>query len=86
MNRREIMGRASVAAASLPLIRPRLILASELPPDLTEMGASVLSAAIKQRHVSCKEVMQSYNSVFGATGSNANTAIIFGPNEEQEQL
>ena len=40
---------------------------------------------------------QSYNLVFGATGSaydpaptaggiNANTAIIFGPNEEKEQL
>jgi len=60
MNRREFMGYASAAVATLPLIRPRSILASELPADLTEMSASVLSAAIKQRHVSCTEVMQSY--------------------------
>ena len=60
MDRREFMGRASVSVASLPFIRTRSILASELPSDLTEMSASVLSAAIKQRHVSCKEVMQAY--------------------------
>ncbi len=60
MNRREFMGYASAAVATLPLIRPRSILASELPADLTEMSASILSAAIKQRHVSCTEVMQSY--------------------------
>jgi len=60
MNRREFVGGASIAVASLPLIRPRSILASELPVDLTKMSASVLSAAIKQRHVSCKEVMRSY--------------------------
>ncbi len=60
MNRREFVGGATIAVTSLSLLSPRSILASELPSDLTEMSASVLSAAIKQRHVSCKEVMQSY--------------------------
>ncbi len=45
---------------ALPAIRPREILAAELPAELTNMSASVLSAAIRQRHVSCKEVMQAY--------------------------
>jgi len=62
MNRREFLGGASLAGAvaSVPLIRARSVFASDLPSDLTDMSASVLSAAIKQRHVTCKEVMQAY--------------------------
>ena len=60
MDRRQFIGRALVGAASLPLVNTRSILASELPPDITDMSASVLSAAIKQRHVSCKDVMEAY--------------------------
>jgi amidase len=44
----------------LMAIGTRKLAASELPSDLTDMSASVLSAAIDQRHVSCVEVMQAY--------------------------
>ena len=60
MDRREFMGGALVGAASLPLVGARPILASELPPDITEISASILSAAIRQRQLSCKEVMEAY--------------------------
>ncbi|MCP4301368.1 MAG: amidase [Gammaproteobacteria bacterium] len=62
MNRREFVGGVSgmAAAMALPAVRPREVLASELPADLTSMSASVLSAAIRQRHVRCKDVMQAY--------------------------
>ena len=39
---------------------PADILASDLPADITELDASDLSAAIRQRHVTCVEVMQAY--------------------------
>lgn len=60
MNRRDFLGCASVAVASLPMMSPRSILASELSTDITELSASLLSAAIRERHVSCEEVMRSY--------------------------
>jgi len=41
---------------------PMNLLASELPADLTELSASALSTAIRQREVSCVEVMQAYLS------------------------
>ena len=46
--------------AALPALSPRTVAANDLPADLTSMSASVLSAAIRQQHVSCKEVMQAY--------------------------
>lgn len=44
----------------LMAIGQKNITASELPADPTDMSASVLSAAIAQRHVSCVEVMRAY--------------------------
>jgi len=41
---------------------PARLLASELPADLTELSASALSTAIRQREASCVEVMQAYLS------------------------
>jgi len=41
---------------------PMNLLASELPADLTELSALALSTAIRQREVSCVEVMQAYLS------------------------
>jgi amidase len=41
-------------------IGDKTIKASELPSDPTDMSASVLSAAIRQRHVTCVEVMTAY--------------------------
>jgi amidase len=62
MNRRDFVEGLAGAGAllTLPAIKPRSVLASELPADLTSMSASVLSAAIRQRHVSCAEVMHAY--------------------------
>jgi amidase len=44
----------------LMAIGTRKIAASDLPADLTDMSASMLSAAIRERHVSCMEVMKAY--------------------------
>jgi len=58
MDRREFLGGAAGIGAAMSM--PAEILASEIPADLTELSASRLSAAIKQQHVSCVEVMQAY--------------------------
>ena len=58
MDRRDFLG--GVAGASIALSAPARLLASELPAKLTALSASQLSAAIKQRQVSCAEVMQAY--------------------------
>ena len=58
MDRREFLGGASVAGLAMSL--PADILASDLPADITELSASNLSAAIRQRHVTCVDVMQAY--------------------------
>ena len=58
MDRREFLGGASVAGLAMSL--PADILASDLPADITDLSASNLSAAIRQRHVTCVEVMQAY--------------------------
>ena len=39
---------------------PPSISSSEIPSDITALSASRLSAAIRQRHVTCVEVMQAY--------------------------
>ena len=59
MDRRKFIGGAG-GLGVLMAIEPRNLVASELPSDLTDMSASMLSAAIRQRHVSCMEVMQAY--------------------------
>ena len=46
--------------AGLSMSLPADILASDLPADITELSASDLSAAIRQRHVTCVEVMEAY--------------------------
>lgn len=63
-NRREFLQdsvKSSLALGTLTMMPPGL-LASELPADLTELSASALSTAIRQRDVSCVEVMQAYLS------------------------
>ncbi len=59
MDRREFMGGTSGLGVMIALGQ-KTVLAAELPSDLTEMSASTLSAAIRQREVSCVEVMQAY--------------------------
>ena len=71
MDRRQFLSTASQAAVALSL--PAGIAASDLPADLTELPASQLSAAIRERLVSCAEVMRAcleridrYNPVYNA--------------------
>jgi len=59
MDRRDFLGGASGLGALMALGQ-KTVLAAELPSDPTDMSASVLSAAINQREVSCVEVMQAY--------------------------
>jgi amidase len=58
MDRREFLGGASLAGMAMTL--PADLLAADVPAELTSMSASELSAAIRQRHVTCVEVMQAY--------------------------
>ena len=58
MDRRLFIRGAASFGAWLTL--PHNVLAASLPADLTSLSASDLSAAIRQRHVSCVEVMQAY--------------------------
>ena len=50
----------TTALAALPTLAFRNVTANELPTDPTRMSASMLSAAIRGQHVSCREVMQAY--------------------------
>jgi len=59
MDRRDFVGGAS-GLAVLMALGQKTVLAAELPSDPTDMSASVLSAAINQRDISCVEVMQAY--------------------------
>ena len=62
MKRREFLSSSlqGSLAASISMLFPAGLLASELPADITELTASKLSAAIRDRQVSCLEVMQAY--------------------------
>lgn len=51
---------ASSIGLSASMLLPARLLASELPADITELSASALSAAIRERQVSAVEVMQAY--------------------------
>ena len=71
MDRRQFLGGVTGAGVSISL--PADILSNDLPSDITALGASELSAAIRQRHVSCSEVMgaylkriRTYNPVYNA--------------------
>jgi len=59
MDRRDFLGGASGLGVLMSLGQ-KTVLAAELPSNPTDMSASVLSAAINQREVSCVEVMQAY--------------------------
>jgi amidase len=58
MDRREFLGGAT--GVSIAMTLPADIRASDMPSDLTDLSASQLSAAIRQQHVTCVEVMQAY--------------------------
>jgi len=62
MKRREFLNTSlqGSLAVSATMLLPAGLLASELPADITEISASKLSAAIRDRQISCLEVMQAY--------------------------
>jgi amidase len=60
MKRREFLGGTSGVGLALAMPPFAVLRASELPGDITDMSASALSVAIRQRVVSCREVMQAY--------------------------
>ncbi len=62
MNRRGFLKTTVGVSAALatPTLRTTDAVAAELPSDITSMSASLLSLAIRQRQVSCAEVMQAY--------------------------
>lgn len=62
MQRRDFLKKslASSIGLSASMLLPARLLASELPADITELSASALSAAIRERQVSAVEVMQAY--------------------------
>jgi len=68
-------------ALSMPALRT--LEANELPTDLTDLSASELSSAIRQRLISCVEVMQAYleridryNPVYNAIVSRVDNEIL----------
>jgi amidase len=60
MNRREFIGGSSGLGMALVMPPFAALKASDLPSDITAMSASQLSVAIRQRLVSCRDVMQAY--------------------------
>lgn len=60
MNRREFIGGTSGLGMALVMPSFAALQASALPVDITDMSATQLSVAIRDRTVSCREVMQAY--------------------------
>lgn len=62
MKRRKFLKKSLTCslAYSASMLLPVRLLASELPADITDLSASKLSAAIRERQISCVEVMQAY--------------------------
>ena len=94
MDRRKFMGGASGIgiAMALSATNSDKAQASELPGDITDMSASRLSLAIKQREVSCVEVMQAYlarihryNPVYNAIVSMVDDDVLIEQAREADQ-
>jgi amidase len=80
MNRREFIGAGTGLGMALVMPSFAALRAGDLPAELTAMSASQLSVAIRQRLVSCREVMQAYlaridryNGTFNAIVSRVDT-------------
>jgi len=94
MDRREFMGGASGlgVAMALSVTSTEGAHASDLPGDITDMSASRLSLAIKQREASCVEVMQAYlarihryNPVYNAIVSMVDDDVLIDQAREADQ-
>ena len=84
MDRRSFMGYAtSVGALSaLPVVASRSVSASELPANLTDLSATLLSAAIRERVVSCREVMEAYLDHIDTYNPVYNAVVSLRPADE----
>src|SRR5262245_45409068 len=83
MDRRFFLGGTAGLGLALTMPASRTLHANELPSDLTDLSAADLSSAIRQRLVSCSEVMQAYleridryNLVYNAIVSRVDTQIL----------
>ncbi len=94
MNRREFLGNATGLGMALafPAVRSSKLMASQAPADLTSLSASQLSAAIKQKQISCVEVMQAYlqlihryNPVYNAIVSMVDDDVLIRQDKFAEQ-
>ncbi len=93
MNRREFIGGTSGLGVALVMPPFAALKASDMPSDITVMTASQLSVAIRQRSVSCREVMQAYlaridryNAVYNAIVSpvDADELLLQADSADQE--
>jgi amidase len=87
MDRRQSLNAAAGVGAALtvPMVGERMSSANEVLADITELSASNLSVAIRQRQVSCVEVMQAYlarieryNPIYNAIVSMVETDDLLG--------
>lgn len=90
LDRREFLG--GTAGAGVAMSLPADMLANEIPSDLTDLSASQLSAAIRQQHVTCVEVMQAYldrihryNPVYNAIVSMAGDDVLLAQADLADQ-
>jgi amidase len=94
MNRREFIGNAAGlgAALAVPLGSPRRLRPSQMQTNIVDFSASQLSAAIRDRDVSCVEVMQAYlrhihryNPVYNAVVSMPDDGVLVEQAERADQ-
>ena len=88
MKRRRFLEGAitSGAAAAFPLVGARSAGAADLPSDITEMTASTLSSAIRQRSVGCEEVMRAYLARIRRFNPVYNAIVSMLPDDECVRL
>lgn len=80
MHRRRFLKTAAIGPAGLML--PHRVTAAELPADITSMSASALSAAIRQKLVSCEETMAAYLARIHRYNPVYNAIVSMLPDEE----
>jgi amidase len=76
-------GSLGVGAA---MLLPRSLLARELPADITTLSASALSAAIRERQVSCLEVMEAYLARIHRFNPTYNAIVGMAPDDASLSL
>ncbi len=81
MERKTTLQDGDPVHARRALITPD-VAAADLPADITAMSATVLSSAIRQRLVSCREVMAAYLSRIAALNGTYNALVSMLPDDD----